>query len=125
MRAFDNDALICDFAEYYGVLDYTRLPVGYAASLADGLPRDSRIRMRMRKDEYTFQEQILINILDSVNLIMWILAQKGNKKKIKKPISIWKRLSNKKKNDTDDVMKFRTPEDFKAARERILKKVVK
>ena len=44
MLAADRDALICDLAETYHVLDLTALPVPLLATLAAGLRGDSRIR---------------------------------------------------------------------------------
>ena len=40
--ASDEDALICDFAQYYHVLDWHALPLRLAATLAAGLPETSR-----------------------------------------------------------------------------------
>lgn len=43
MLAADRDALICDLAETYRVLDYRALPVELLATLAAGLRPDARI----------------------------------------------------------------------------------
>lgn len=43
MLATDRDALICDLAETYRVLDYRALPVELLATLAAGLRQDARI----------------------------------------------------------------------------------
>ena len=42
-----KDKLICDFAQYYHVLDWRSLPVRLAATLAAGLPPDSRCMMHL------------------------------------------------------------------------------
>lgn len=47
MYALDRDALVCDFAETYRVLDMWALPVPLLAVLASGLREDSRIMMKM------------------------------------------------------------------------------
>lgn len=47
MYALDKDALVCDFAETYRVLDMWALPVPLLAVLASGLREDSRIMMKM------------------------------------------------------------------------------
>lgn len=47
MYALDKDALVCDFAETYHVLDMWALPVPLLAVLASGLREDSRIMMKM------------------------------------------------------------------------------
>lgn len=40
----DEDALICDLAQVYGVLDHEKLPPWKTAVLAKGLPATSRIK---------------------------------------------------------------------------------
>jgi hypothetical protein len=47
MIASDRNALICDLAETYHILDYTALPVPLLATLSSGLRDDSRIKMKM------------------------------------------------------------------------------
>lgn len=48
----DEDALICDFAETYNVLDYRALPLRTAATLASGLRADARIFESLKKEQY-------------------------------------------------------------------------
>lgn len=48
----DEDALICDLAETYNVLDYRALPVRTTAALASGLRADARIFESLRKKQY-------------------------------------------------------------------------
>ncbi|MBQ4177615.1 MAG: hypothetical protein II640_09125, partial [Lachnospiraceae bacterium] len=43
----DEDALICDLAETYGIFDMESLPVKLVATLAMGLRGDSRIKMKI------------------------------------------------------------------------------
>lgn len=47
----DEDALICDLAETYHVLDYRSLPLLTAATLASGLRSDARIFEAIRRKE--------------------------------------------------------------------------
>ena len=47
MAAGGGDELICDFAEYYNVLDWRALPLPLAAVLAAGLPEGSRSVRRL------------------------------------------------------------------------------
>lgn len=44
MLALDEDALICDMAQVYGVLDHEQLPPWKLAILTKGLPPTSRIK---------------------------------------------------------------------------------
>ena len=47
MLGVDRDAVICDLAETYNVLDYRSLPIMLLATLAAGLHDDSRIKMKL------------------------------------------------------------------------------
>lgn len=67
--ALDKDALICDLAETYHILDYRALPVPLLATLCSGLRDDSRIKMRLAGINEISNEVILINIADTIKLI--------------------------------------------------------
>lgn len=45
--AADEDNLICDLAETYGILQYRAHPARLIATLASGLRDDSRVKMRL------------------------------------------------------------------------------
>ena len=47
MLEVDEDAVVCDLAETYGVLDCEALPITLVATLADGLPDSSRIMRKL------------------------------------------------------------------------------
>lgn len=71
MVALDEDALICDFAETYGVFDYRSLPVKLAATFAVGLRDTSRIKTKLNGLERPLDEYLLAAIYDVVNWIRW------------------------------------------------------
>lgn len=48
MIRLDEDAVICDLAETYGVLNYRELPLQTVATLASGLHADARIMEAIR-----------------------------------------------------------------------------
>lgn len=126
MRALDEDALVCDFAEYYHIYDYRALDPGYAAVLACGLRPESRIMMKLSGEKYTKTEMLLMASLDTQNMIMWISAQKGNKRKIRKPESVMRKLMGKEQDVKKEKTKlFNSGADFKAARQRLIEKVKK
>lgn len=64
MIATDEDALICDFAEVYNIYDIYGLPVEYAATLANGLRDDSRIKMLLGKMKVKPETLLLAYIAD-------------------------------------------------------------
>ena len=49
MLSVDRDAVICDMAQTYGVLEMNKLPARLAATLAAGMPADSRIMLRLQQ----------------------------------------------------------------------------
>lgn len=50
MLAVDRDALVCDLAETYGILDMYEHPAQLIATLATGLRENSRIYARIRAE---------------------------------------------------------------------------
>ena len=47
MIATDENALLCDLAETYGIFDFNALPVETLAALSFGLRENSRIKRKM------------------------------------------------------------------------------
>ena len=78
MLATDEDALICDFAETYHILDYRALPVKQRAVLASGLRENSRIKMKLAGLSYIPAEFSSIRAADYLGRIFYCLAAKEN-----------------------------------------------
>lgn len=79
MAAADEDALRCDFAETYHVLDFRRLPLRTAAVFAQGLPTSSRIMRKLAGCEATADLLLLAQVCDYAGLILWnITGGKGD-----------------------------------------------
>ena len=55
-----KDAIICDFLQYYHVLDYRSLPLQQAAILAFGLPPESRTMTSITGMKYSHSELLQI-----------------------------------------------------------------
>ena len=119
MLEADEDALICDLAETYGVFDYESLPLQTVAALSVGLRGDSRIKMKMTGAEFTRSELFLTVIADYLALILWSKTKDGTKGR-NKPKSLREIFSKKKEND---IVGFDTPEEFEKARRAILDEV--
>lgn len=123
MIAADEDALIADFAETYHVLDWRALPVSTAAALASGLSPDSRVRRKMSGAMAPTDITLLTAAVDRLSLLVWAQskdAQKGRNR----PQMLMDSLTAKNKKG-NDVATFRTPEDFEAARTRLLERALK
>ena len=120
MVVFDEDALICDMAETYGIFDLYALPVKLAATLAVGLREDSRIKIKMSGMKMDFQKYILAALFDKVNWLCWTKtkdAQHGTHV----PESILDLLlQTEKQNSADEFVVFDSPEAFEAARQKLL-----
>jgi len=74
MLGVDRDALVCDLAETYGVLDYRALPVDTLATLCAGLHEDSRIKMRMMDCQKVDPSFALVRISDTLTVIYYMLT---------------------------------------------------
>ena len=74
MLRADRDALVCDLAETYGVLDYQSLPVQLVATLAAGLGDDSRSKMKLHGRKATRTETLLAAAVDRLSRIAWLLS---------------------------------------------------
>ncbi len=70
MLATDRDALICDLAETYHVLNYRELNPTLLATLCVGLRDSSRIKMKMNKSRLTFEQVLLVSILDHIRILL-------------------------------------------------------
>lgn len=74
MAAADEDALACDFAESYGVLDWRKLPLRQAAALAAGLGDDSRSKRKRSGATLSPEQTLLASLVDGVNRLEWRFA---------------------------------------------------
>lgn len=115
MLGIDRDAVICDLAETYNVLDYRSLPVMTLATLAAGLHDDSRIKMKlagMRRVAPTF---LNVHVADALSLILTSLS--GSKKKP----TLYRELMTDKLPERSTG--FSSIEEFEEARKRFLRDV--
>ena len=79
MLEADEDALICDLAETYGIFDYESLPVKLVATLAVGLRGDSRIKMKISGAVLSQRDLILSQIADYAALNVWRMRTRKKK----------------------------------------------
>ena len=80
------------------------------AALAVGLPASSRIKRKYSGINLTIDQMLLAMLVDGVNTLIW---QNGGGKKSRRPISVFKKLTEKEK-PKDELMSFRTPEEYEA-----------
>lgn len=116
MLSFDREALICDLAETYHILDYKSVPVEVLSILAAGLRDDSRIKLKMSGLKISLDRLLMARMVDSLALIVWSKTEDASKGR-NKPKSITEALTAKPKEET--VKTYSTPEEFESAWKKI------
>ena len=106
--ASDEDALICDFAQYYHVLDWRALPLRLAATLAAGLPETSRSLRKAAGRTVDFETELLAYAADRLTQVLWWLHNDTSK-----PPSVLADLRGEA--DTSNVQCYASAEEFDAA----------
>lgn len=117
MIATDEDSLICDLAQYYHVFDYRSMAVEFVATLAAGLPEDSRIMRKLYNQNISKSELMLAAIYDDLNFYLYSMASNA-KHGINRPASIvekWLNITEQKEN-----MAFDSVNSYEKAKQRIL-----
>lgn len=117
MIAADEEALICDFAETYGIYDYRRLPLKTAAILASGLRDNSRIKIKLSGLNAAPDTILNAAIADCIGLLVWMQSKDGAKNR-NRPASILDKILNPEKKK-EDVTTFATGQDFEDAWNRL------
>lgn len=110
MTAADEDALTCDFAETYQILNWRELSPELAATLAIGLRDSSRIKQKLSGQSYTLDTLLTAAIVERLGYVLTILSHG----KIK-PKSIVKTLTASSEKKKTQNKTFATLEDFKRA----------
>lgn len=110
MITADEEALICDFAETYGIYDYRKLPLKTAAILASGLRDNSRIKIKL--SGLNAAPEMILNaaIADRAGMLVWMQSKDGAKNR-NRPASILDKILNPEKKK-EDVTTFATGQDF-------------
>lgn len=116
MISTDEQALICDLAETYHVLDYKSLPLKTVATLSVGLRDNSRIKMKMTGMNHSLETLLLAAVSDRMANLVWMNSQDGAKG-INRPKFILSELLGEEKDG--NVQGYDSPEEFdKAWKER-------
>ena len=118
MITADEEALICDFAETYGIYDYRKLPLKTAAILASGLRDNSRIKIKL--SGLNAAPEMILNaaIADRTGMLVWMQSKDGAKNR-NRPASILDKILNPEKKK-EDVTTFATGQDFEDEWNRLL-----
>lgn len=117
----DEDAVICDLAEVYGIFNYRSLPLSLVATLTYGLGQDSRIGKQLNKTKFSVEESLLMHIADRLSILVWLNSEDGQKG-INYPDSFFDIFNDDNQTENNDILAFDTVEDFEAEREAILRR---
>ena len=120
MITADEEALICDFAETYGIYDYRKLPLKTAAILASGLRDNSRIKIKLSGLNAAPETILNAAIADHTGMLVWMQSKDGVKNQ-NRPVSILDKILNPEKKK-EDVTTFATGQDFEDEWNRLLGK---
>lgn len=111
MLAFDRDALICDLAETYHILDYKALPVETLAVLASGLGDKSRIKRKLSGMDIDLDRFLLAGIFDSLSILVWMKTKDGANNR-NRPESVLDLIMGTKQKETKEIEAFDSIEDL-------------
>ena len=115
MIGTDEDALICDLAETYHILDFRGLSPSKVAVLSCGLSDSSRIKTRLSGNPAPLDLLMTATILDYLALLVWMRSKDGKEGK-KRPKSFAEAITGR---NNKEIQSYSTVEAFEAARERI------
>ncbi|MBC2575221.1 DUF5361 domain-containing protein [Peptostreptococcus canis] len=118
MISVDEDALICDLAETYRIIDYRSFSLIFISTLAAGLRDNSRIKMKIANQKIELNTMLLAGALDMLRLLFWSKTKDGTKNR-NRPKSIVEILEQKEKA-VHDYATFASCEDFEKERKRLL-----
>lgn len=121
MLNIDENALICDFAEEYGIYNYRNYDADYIAILATGLGPNSRIVKKITGVDVDTTDLLLARIFDQLNLLIWMNTKDGQNNN-NQPISLVDMIIGND-NDNKNIVAFDTVEQFEIERQAILKGV--
>ncbi len=124
MIALDERALICDFASEYHVFDRRALPPKLQATLAVGLPENSRIMRKINGASQPLDIMILAAVVDRLSLLVWMQTDDARKGR-NQPKSILAEITNRDsgKPVEGDVILYSSGEDFMKARAALIEKI--
>lgn len=117
MVAADEDALICDLAETYGIYVYETLPPRVVSVLAAGLRDNARIKMKLSGQNIDLDRQLMAVAVDRLGLLVWAKTKDGQRGR-NRPKSILAQITGAARQS--NVRSFDTAEEFEAERKKIL-----
>lgn len=116
MLNLDEDALICDLAETYGIYNYKGLSLKQVATLSCGLRDNSRIKMRLSDMKISTETLLVAACLDKLSFIAWSKTEEAQRNQ-NRPSSVVNALLYPKEQENETYL---TADEFEAVRKQIL-----
>lgn len=114
-----EDAIVCDMAETYGILNIKGLPVQKLATLVLGLRDNSRTKIMISGTKADAQTILLASILDAVALLVWF-GSKDGQNGVNRPKSVLNVIMGRE--EQGQYKTFATVEDFERYRREIIER---
>lgn len=114
-----EDAIVCDMAETYGILNIKGLPVQKLATLVLGLRDNSRTKIMISGTKADAQTILLASILDAVALLVWF-GSKDGQNGVNRPKSVLNVIMGRE--EQGQYKTFATVEDFERYRQEIIER---
>ena len=108
--------MVCDFAQYYGLYHLREHQPSLIATLAAGLPDNSRSKMRVSGMMLTFEQLLLAKMLDDLEWILWSRTEDARKGR-NRPKSILSKIYHEK---TEEIQAYDSLEAFEAEYKRLV-----
>lgn len=118
MISLDEDAMVCDLAETYHILNYRALPPKLVGVLVCGLRDNSRIKMKISDMSVDIDTLFNALIADRLSVLIWQNTEDGRKGR-NFPKSIYERLLNPQKEESNN-MAFASGADFDEYRKTLI-----
>ena len=111
----------CDMAEVYGVFDYHVLSVDMLITLTEGLGPNSRTGLKLSGAKVPLDTILLARIYDDFEIYLWSWSEDAKTGK-NKPKSLANTLTGADDDKENKTEGFKDAEDFRKAREEIIRK---
>ncbi len=92
----DEDAVICDLAETYGILNYRELPATLLAALVVGLGERSRVKKSLSGAPVDTDIMLLAAAVDRLSMLLWCNTTDGQHGR-NRPPSVLEAITGKNK----------------------------
>lgn len=121
MLAADEDALVCDLAETYRIMDWRALPVRTVATLAVGLSEDSRVKMRLTGAKAPSSTLLTAAMIDRLSVLCWGQTKDAQHGRNRPKMLLDMLQADNSAEKDDGTIVYSSAADFASAHRRIMR----